>query len=427
MNSFIFRSIIFLSSASIFSSASILSTRAHSCDFCPEPATIDSDDFYCNELLRLSREGNLYDDEEECDFNVPILAKRCKCSVPAPTRYAPCDPCDATPSTNFDADDHVSTTITNPGGRLTFNENKYSCIEMLYSARNGGLSASNCEALSISEVGSTCGRCIETKMCNIDEALCRPSQILVASNPLNFPGRSNLWSTALTCEALIEGARNGNLLSDTGCNAITTSIEAAFEPGTVGLGVADLKTCALQCNYNKAATASEEKPSLQIQKEDFLFGRAGSDGLLTSDMPSDGPSLQPSDGPSLQPSDGPSLQPSDGPSLQPSDGPSLQPSDGPSLQPSELPSQQSQLPSDLPSMIAEGVVEDMVEDMNLTGPSKKKSPRTGLESVSYLCCEPIRKYQAYSRCCSKRNGRTSIRVRLKPFLLMLIFPSSFYA
>jgi len=239
-------------------------------------------------------------------------------------------------------------------------------------------------------------------MCNIDEALCRPGQILVASNPKYFPGRSNLWSTALTCEALIEGARNGDLLADTGCNAIKNSIGAAFQPGTVGLGVADLKMCALQCNYNKAAaTASEEKPSIQIQTDNFLIGRADGDDLRNSDVPSDGPSLQPSDGPSLQPS--------------------------------ELPSLQSELPSDGPSMIREDRTEDLSKDINLTEPSKltkpsvKESPRTGFESVSYLCCEPIRKHQAYSRCCNKGNTRTGIRVRSKPFSLMLIFPSSFCA
>jgi hypothetical protein len=185
-----------------------------------------------------------------------------------------------------------------------------------------------------------------------------------------FPGRSNLWSTALTCEALIEGARNGDLLTGTGCNTIKNSIAAAFQPGAIGLGVADLKMCALQCNYDKAAaTASEQIPSIQIQTDNFLIGRIGSDNLRNSDMPSDGPSLQPSDGPSLQPS--------------------------------ELPNLQSELPSDGPSMITGDMIEDLSKDINLTGtttltePTMKKSPRTGIETVSYLCCESIRKYYAY--------------------------------
>ena len=111
----------------------------------------------------------------------------------------------------------------------------------------------------------------------------------------------------------------------------------------------------------------------------------------TTDIPSNGPTLQPSllpsDGPSLQnsifPSDGPSLQnsiyPSDGPSLQnsifPSDGPSIQnsiyPSDGPSLQNSIYPSDGPSLkniafPSDEPSLddSMNFLIADFVEGLN---------------------------------------------------------------
>ena len=63
-------------------SLSIFTVRAiQSCDFCPEPATLETDDAYCNELLRLSRTGNLYKSQEECDFNLPILAQRCGCTI----------------------------------------------------------------------------------------------------------------------------------------------------------------------------------------------------------------------------------------------------------------------------------------------------------------------------------------------------------
>ena len=384
MNPFLFHSIAFLSSASIFTASAF-----HTCDFCPEPATLDSDDSYCNELLRLARLGHLYDDEEECDFNIPILAKRCKCSAPALARHEPCDPCVPSPITAYNTGYDSPTTISNPQGSVTFFENQYSCIEMLYSARNGGLHPSQCEALSSSEVFSTCGGCIETKVCDFDKAMCRTNQVLVASNPQNYPGASNLWSTALTCQDVIKNARNGSLLSDTGCNTFKSSIEVAFQPGSVGLGLFDLSTCGLQCDYDKTKIRDERKPISGVN----LVGRSRSDGYDISLVPSDGPSLLPSDGPSLKPSDGPSLLPSDRPSLSGTQkvnrkystggasnddfSTSVMPSDFPSIQ-TEMPSSQelpSEIPSDLPSLIET----DMIPKKLL----QKVAPGTELENVSY--------------------------------------------
>ncbi|VEU41789.1 unnamed protein product [Pseudo-nitzschia multistriata] len=241
-------------------------------------------------------------------------------------------------------------TIGKPLGKIAFHESTYSCIEMLYSARAGGLNADECKAFSISEIESHCGGCVETVQCDFDQSKCRSSQILVASNPDNYPGPSKLWSSSLTCEELIEGARAGDLLSEAGCRVFESSVEAAFQPGTFGLAIASLKECALQCDYDETANTSlNRKPPVPIQNDLILSPRSDVDGSR-SVVPSDGPSLMPSDGPSLIPSDGPSILPSDGPSFPPivkkkdrsgnsglvygdvpSDGPSLQPSDEPSL------------------------------------------------------------------------------------------------
>jgi len=272
MNSTIFRIVLFLSLVSIFSA------NALNCDFCPEPGMLDGDDALCNKLLDLARSGNLYNNQDECDFNIPILAKRCKCNAPAPPRHEPCDPCAAADSTNSDVHDQASSTFQFPGGKLIIHENKYSCAEMLYSARNGGLHSSNCEALSASKVGSICGRCTKTEMCGIDESLCRSNQILVASNPQNFPEATNLWSTALSCKDLIEGARNGNLLSETECTTLKNSVRAAFMPGTVGVGTIDLTSCGLQCNYDETSR-SEKNSLLQIQTGDDLMGRTENEDM----------------------------------------------------------------------------------------------------------------------------------------------------
>ena len=311
MKSFLLRYVIFLSFASIFSVGAI------NCDFCPDPANLESDDSLCTELLRLARGGNLYQNEEECDFNIPILANRCKCSVAAPARHKPCNPCAAIADHNFDIDSNESsTTVTNPGGRLTLIENKkYSCIEILFSARNGGLHPSKCDHLSMSENNTSCGQCIETEMCTIDETLCRPNTIIVASNPNSFPSASNLWSTALTCQDLIEGARDGTLLSDTGCDTLKRSIQATFNWGLVDHDLFDLSSCGLQCNYDENAI------SLQIPTEDILVGRSDGYNSIISAVPSDGPSLQPSDGPSIHMSDMPSQK--DIRSQQPSILPSM--------------------------------------------------------------------------------------------------------
>jgi hypothetical protein len=113
-------------------------------------------------------------------------------------------------------------------------------------------------------------------MCDIDE-LCPPNEILKATNGQNFPGVSNLWSTAETCQSLIEGARDGTLLSGTGCNSFKTSINAVFKPGIFGLGVFDLSQCGFQCKYDEA-TVSAESPSIQIKTVDTFTGRIESEG-----------------------------------------------------------------------------------------------------------------------------------------------------
>ena len=300
----------------------IYSVGAIDCDFCPYPAILNSDDSLCTELLRIARRGNLYHNEEECDFNIPILASRCKCSAPAPPRHKPCDPCAAIAGNSLDiGNDELSTTFTNPGGKLTIFENKkYSCVELLFSARNGGLHSSKCDDLSIPDNTSACGRCIKTDICRIDEALCRPETILVATNRENFPSPSNLWSTALTCQDLIEGARNGSLFSATGCTTLEKSILATFNSEHIGHGLFDLSRCGLQCNYDENA-ASKDTVSLQLPTGDILAGRLDGANSQVSDVPSDGPSLQPSDGPSLHTSEMPiqkyiqSQEPSDLPSM----------------------------------------------------------------------------------------------------------------
>eukprot|EP00535_Pseudo-nitzschia_heimii_P004600 CAMPEP_0197178436 /NCGR_PEP_ID=MMETSP1423-20130617/3716_1 /TAXON_ID=476441 /ORGANISM="Pseudo-nitzschia heimii, Strain UNC1101" /LENGTH=567 /DNA_ID=CAMNT_0042628179 /DNA_START=31 /DNA_END=1731 /DNA_ORIENTATION=+ len=345
MNLFPFHSSILLIAISIHSVGAI------HCDFCPDPATLNSDYSLCTELLRIARGGNLYHSEEECDFNIPILANRCKCSVLAPPRHEPCEPCPSITNSNFDLDsDDSSMTFAKPGGKLILYENKkYSCIEVLFSARNGGLHSSKCDDLLTSNNSSPCGRCVKTEMCKVDETLCRPNTVLVASNPDKFPGPSNLWSTALTCQDLIEGARNGSLLSNKGCNTLEKSILATFNSKYIGHGLFDLSDCGLQCNYDESA-ASKDTTSLQLPTRDILAGRSEGANSQTSEVRSDGPSLEHSDGPSFRPSDGPSLQPSDGPSLQPSDGPSLQMSEMPSHS-HEQSQKPSDLPSDLPSMM----------------------------------------------------------------------------
>mmetsp|Transcript_16638 Transcript_16638/g.45773 ORF Transcript_16638/g.45773 Transcript_16638/m.45773 type:complete len:566 (-) Transcript_16638:133-1830(-) len=302
MKSSTLRSILFSLSASIFS------VRAYTtCDFCPEPASFKIDDPYCEELLRLARDGDLYHDQAECDFNLPILAKRCKCSAPPSAPHENCDPC----SSSTDTVSEVSKTVSNTYGKVKFHGGQYSCTEMLYSARFGGMSTSECQAVS-SEITSTCGGCVETSQCDFDQVLCRSNQILVASKPNHYPGRSIAWSSALTCQQLIDGARSGDLLSKTGCSIFKSSVGAAFQPGTLGLGASDLKQCGLQCNYDANAASFGGRP-LPVPIQNDLVLSARSD--LGSLVPSDGPSLQPSDGPSLEPSDGPSLQPSDEPSL----------------------------------------------------------------------------------------------------------------
>lgn len=265
MNTFMFRAVILLSSLSIFS------VTAVPCDFCPQNELSSSDDYFCTELLRLARDGDLYEQQEECDFNIPILANRCGCQNPSP--HTPCDPCGAT----FDVDSPVVLkTITQPEGQVSLHESQYSCVEMIYSARNGGLNAENCQALLIPGAGSVCGRCVETTTCDIDEALCRPSQILTASNPDNFPGASTLWSTAMTCEELIKGAREGTLLSSRGCDEFKTNIGAAFfSPRITAADYIDLSACGLQCDYDGSTI--------------LIQGRTDAE----SGMPSDSPSLAP--------------------------------------------------------------------------------------------------------------------------------------
>jgi len=277
-------------------------------------------------------------------------------------------------------------TITNPQGKVAFHESEYSCIEMLYAARNGGLSSSECEAVSTSEIASKCGGCIETKQCKFDQPLCRSNQILVASNPDNYPGWSTVWSSALTCQELIDGARSGDLLSNVGCSIFYSSIEAAFQTGTFGLGVANLKECGLQCNYNENASAAEEtkQQPAPIQNDLVLSGKSDIVNGLSSDVPSDSPSLLPSDGPSVQTSRQPSRSgdsgfrsssalPSDGPSLQPSYQPIVKskdrsgnsgfrssaiPSDGPSLQPSDEPSLLDEDPKERLDIVSDGSFEN---------------------------------------------------------------------
>eukprot|EP00533_Pseudo-nitzschia_delicatissima_P002444 CAMPEP_0116080316 /NCGR_PEP_ID=MMETSP0327-20121206/1608_1 /TAXON_ID=44447 /ORGANISM="Pseudo-nitzschia delicatissima, Strain B596" /LENGTH=515 /DNA_ID=CAMNT_0003570995 /DNA_START=74 /DNA_END=1621 /DNA_ORIENTATION=- len=267
MNTMISRSLILLSLA-------IFSANAVPCDFCPDGDIQAPDDTFCTALLRLARDGNLYEQQEECDFNIPILANRCGCKITSP--HTPCDPCGG----SFDVDSHVLKTITEPEGKVGLHESQYSCIEMLYSARNGGLDSENCEALVIPDSGSVCGRCVETTTCDIDQALCRPSQILTASNPQNYPGASTLWSTALTCDDLIKGAREGTLLSSRGCDEFKDNIGAAFfSPRINGADYIDLSPCGLQCDYDGS--------TLVIQ------GRVEAG----SDMPSDGPSLAPTEMP----------------------------------------------------------------------------------------------------------------------------------
>ena len=238
MISFVFRLILLLS-------VSIVSVRAVSCDFCPEGETISG---YCSHLLDLAREGKLYEKQEECDFNIPILNKRCGCEPIVPP-HTPCDPCGGNP----DVDVPFVTTISNPAGTLTVFENEYSCAEMLYSARNGGVDSSNCAALSMTEGGSPCGTCIETVSCDVDQSLCRPTQKLVASKKESFPGSSGLWNTALTCDDLVTQAREGTLLSSSGCDEFKSIIDATFRSGVAGANGVDLSACGLQCDFDESS------------------------------------------------------------------------------------------------------------------------------------------------------------------------------
>ena len=251
----------------ILSSASIFSVRAVSCDFCPEGET---DSGYCSHLLDLAREGKLYEKQEECDFNIPILNKRCGCKPIVPP-HTPCDPCGGNP-------DSFATTISNPAGTLTVYESEYSCTEMLFSARNGGVDSSNCAALSMTEGGSPCGKCIETVRCDVDQSLCRPSQKLVASKKESFPGSSGLWSTALTCDDLITQAREGTLLSSSGCDAFKSIIDSTFRSGVSGANGVDLSACGLQCDFDESSVqiqgrfeAESGAPSLQPSQLETLF------------------------------------------------------------------------------------------------------------------------------------------------------------
>jgi hypothetical protein len=325
----------------LLSISAIITVRAlQSCDFCPEPATLETDDAYCNELLRLSRIGNLYKSQEECDFNLPILAQRCGCTIQGGGgRFEPCDPCATTTNTDStysDSKQNQSMTILNPRGRVNLLdlESDYPCIEMVYTARNGGLSPENCHTMSMSKIKSVCGGCVPTDICDFDEVVCPINQILVATNPKNHPGISNIWSTALMCQDLIESARNGELVSNSGCRTFKSSVKAAFQPGTFGVGVFDLTPCGLQCddiNTNiNIDTVTESKDTSSI-----LMGRTNtraphreadrdsdedqsSQPITTPPNPTHKPTEETTVEPSQQPSDGPSISTSQ----QPNDGPS---------------------------------------------------------------------------------------------------------
>jgi hypothetical protein len=330
-------------------SLSIFTVRAlQSCDFCPEPATLETDDAYCNELLRLSRIGNLYKSQEECDFNLPILAQRCGCTIPSGAgRHAPCDPCAATTSTDSiysNIKHNQSMTILNPRGRVSLLdlESDYPCIEMLYTARNGGLNPENCHTMSTSGINLACGGCVPTEICDFDEVVCPTNQILVATNPKNHPGISNIfiWSTALMCQDLVESARNGELVSDSGCITLKSSLKAAFQPETFGVGVFDLTPCGLQCDDFDIVTESEDTSSIFMERTNAGASHREEDRDSDASGRLEGQSSQPTTTPP-NPTHKPTEETTVETSQQPSDGPSLsasqQPSDGPSIGATEFP------------------------------------------------------------------------------------------
>ena len=371
-------------------SLSIFTVRAiQSCDFCPEPATLETDDAYCNELLRLSRTGNLYKSQEECDFNLPILAQRCGCTIPGRTgRHAICDPCAAattsTDSIYSDSKHNQSMTILNPRGRVSLLdlESDYPCIEMLYTARNGGLNPENCHTMSTSGINSICGGCVPTEICDFDEVVCPTNQILVATNPNNHPGISNIWSTALVCQDLIESARNGELVSNSGCTTLKSSVKAAFQPGTFGVGVFDLTPCGLQCDDIDIDIDTESEDTSSI-----FIGRTNNTGAPYREEDRDSDASGRLEGQSSQPTTTPP-NPTHKPTEETTVETSLQPSDGPSLS-------ASQQPSDGPSI---GATEFPIASSS----SRIKSPTPEFENVSLSCNARIvmetQRQDKYSNC-----------------------------
>ncbi|OEU15241.1 hypothetical protein FRACYDRAFT_239918 [Fragilariopsis cylindrus CCMP1102] len=209
-------------------------------------------------------------------------------------------------------------TILNPRGRVSLLdlESDYPCIEMLYTARNGGLNPENCHTISTSGINSICGGCVLTEICDFDEVVCPTNQILVATNPNNHPGISNIWSTALVCQDLVESARNGELVSNSGCTTLKSSVKAAFQPGTFGVGVFDLTPCGLQTNNTGAPYREEDRDS---DASGRLEGQS-SQPTTTPLNPTHKPTEETTVETSLQPSDGPSLSASQQPSDEPSIG-----------------------------------------------------------------------------------------------------------
>ena len=116
------------------------------CDFCPDPADLLSQDDTCHDLLRMARAGTLYTDEQECSFNIPILADRCLCSFGPEPVYDPCDPCEGKSTTaeegavdlqqEVDVNTYKSMTMAKVSGNVLFpfTRKSYTCVEALYSA-----------------------------------------------------------------------------------------------------------------------------------------------------------------------------------------------------------------------------------------------------------------------------------------------------